>query len=144
MPNPVPSPTGLFGAVNMSASAMSAERLRMTVASENLAHAGDTRKGADGLPYARQRVLFRTVLDAQGRDTGKVDASAVPSPRFEKRYDPDHPDADAAGMVTTPGIDPILELTDLMLAGKAYEANSNAARGLMRMHENALRLSADG
>jgi flagellar basal-body rod protein FlgC len=143
MPAPI-SRDGLFGAVGIAASAMGAERLRMTTASENLAHAGDTRRGADGLPYARQRVLFRTMLDAQGRDTGRVDAQVTPSPRYERRYDPEHPDADAQGVVTTPAIDPILELTDLLIAGKAYEANANAARGLMRMHENALRIGLDG
>lgn len=132
----------LFRGVDASASALSAEQLRMTVAAENLAHAGDTAKGADGLPYARQRVRFETVLNARGAATGQVAAEVVTSPRYLQRYDPNHPDADpATGMVKEPDIDPVLELTDLLVASKAYEANTNAARGLLRMHENALRLS---
>lgn len=131
----------LFGSLEISASAMSAERLRMTVASENLAHAGDTKAPGEGLPYARQRVLFTAVLDQRGRSNGEVDADLVSSPRYIQRYEPGHPHADpVTGMVTTPEIDPILELTDLMVASRAYDANANAARGLMRMHESALRI----
>jgi flagellar basal-body rod protein FlgC len=133
---------GLFRGVDASASALSAEQLRMTVAAENLAHAGDTTKLADGLPYARQRVRFETVLDRQGNSTGQVQAEVVRSPRYLQRYDPSHPDADpATGMVKEPDVDPVLELTDLLVASKAYESNANAARGLLRMHETALRLS---
>ncbi len=132
----------LFRGVDASASALGAEQLRMTVAAENLAHAGDTAKLANGLPYARQRVHFETVLNARGQSTGQVQAEVVNSPRYLQRYDPSHPDADpATGMVKEPDIDPVLELTDLLVASKAYEANANAARGLLRMHENALRLS---
>jgi flagellar basal-body rod protein FlgC len=136
---PVPS---LFRGVDASASALDAERLRMTIAAENLAHAGDTAKLANGLPYARQRVHFQTVLDQHGRSTGAVASEVVASPRYLQRYDPSHPDADpATGMVKEPDIDPVLELTDLLVASKAYEANANAARGLMHMNESALRLS---
>lgn len=132
----------LFRGVDASASALGAEQLRMTVAAENLARAGDTAKQANGLPYARQRVRFESVLDERGAATGRVQATVVESPRYLQRYDPSHPDADpATGMVKEPDIDPILELTDLLVASKAYEANANAAKGLLRMHENALRLS---
>lgn len=133
-------PNGLFRGFDVSASAMSAERLRMTVAAENLANANSTRKLADGLPYARQRVVFRTELDEAGRQTGKVLSEVVASPRYAQRLDPSHPDADANGVVTSADIDPILEMVDLMTASKSYEANANASRGLMRMHESALRL----
>lgn len=134
-------PDRLFLGAEIAASAMSAERLRMTVAAENLAHAGDTRAPGQGLPYARQRVLFQTVIDRTGRETGEVDAAAIASPRYVQRHDPSHPHADPiTGMVTESEIDPILELTDLMVATRAYESNANAARGLMRMHENALRI----
>ncbi|MHC5067485.1 MAG: flagellar basal body rod protein FlgC [Planctomycetota bacterium] len=131
----------LFASMNASVSAMGAEKLRMDISSENLAHAGSTRKQADGLPYARQRVHFREVLDRQGQATGQVAAEVVASPRYQERYDPDHPDADpATGIVVESDINPVLELTDLMIASRAYEANSNAVRGILRMHEQALRL----
>jgi flagellar basal-body rod protein FlgC len=133
MPNP------LFFGTDISASAMSAERLRMTVATENLAHAGDSRPAGEGLPYERQRVVFQTVLDQHGR-MGQVGTEVVASPRYIQRYEPGHPHADADGMVTQTDVDPVLELTDLMIASRAYDANANAARGLIRMHESALRI----
>lgn len=133
-------PNALFGGFDISASAMSAERLRMTVAAENLANANSTNRLANGLPYARQRVIFRTELDQAGQQTGVVQTQVVASPRYEQRSDPGHPDADANGMVTSADIDPILEMVDLMTASKSYDANANASRGLLRMHESALRL----
>lgn len=142
MPDPL-SISGLFGGVNAAGSAMSAERLRMNVATENLAHANDTKPLADGKPYQRQRVLFQAAMDAQQHLNGEVDASVVKSPKYETHYDPTHPNADANGMVTVPDISPILELTDLLTASKSYDANANAARGLLKMHETALRLGQD-
>ena len=135
MPNP-----GIFTGFDASSSAMSAERLRMTVASQNLANANSTRRLEDGLPYARQRVVFRTVFDQAGRPTGAVDSQVVQSPKYASHHDPSHPDADANGVVTSADIDPVLEMVDLMIASKSYEANANAVRGAVRMHEAALRL----
>ncbi len=133
---------GLFRGVDAGASAMGAEGLRMNVAAENLAHAGDTHRLANGLPYARQRVHFQTVLDDQGRSTGTVDARIVSSPRYTQHLDPASPDADpATGVVKEPDIDPVLELTDLLVASKAFDANANAVHGLLHMHETALHLS---
>ena len=142
MPDPL-SMHGLFAGVDAAGSAMGAERLRMTVATENLAHANDTRKLADGMPYQRQRVVFQAMLDDQQRMNGEVDASVVKMPKYETRYDPTHPHADANGNVTVPEISPILELTDLLTASKSYDANANAARGLLKMHESALRLGQE-
>ncbi|MFM2092348.1 MAG: flagellar basal-body rod protein FlgC [Planctomycetota bacterium] len=137
---PLKPPTGLFAGAEISASALSAERLRMTVASENLANAGSTRRLDDGMPYKRQRVVFETVMDREGNRTGQVQATVVDDARYSLRNDPTHPDADANGMVAVPEISPILELTDLLVASKTYEANANAMRGFLKMHENALRI----
>ena len=135
-------PTRPLSGTDIAASAMSAERLRMNVATENLAHAGDSRPLANGLPYARQRVVFSTVLDQSTKDGGAVSATVVPSPRYTTRHDPSHPNADpTSGMVTESDIDPILELTDIMVATRAYDANANAARGLLKLKESALRMA---
>ena len=68
-------------------------------------------------------------------------AEVVDSPRYKERFDPDHPDADPeTGIVTVSDINPVLELTDLMVASRAHKSNSIAVRGLLRMHEQALRL----
>ncbi|MEK7412668.1 MAG: flagellar basal body rod protein FlgC [Planctomycetota bacterium] len=133
-------PNELFSGFDISASAMSAERLRMTVSAENLANAGSTRRLENGLPYARQRVVFRTELDQAGKATGHVAGEVIQSPKYVERHDPSHPDADAKGNVTQADIDPILEMVDLMTASKSYEANANASRGFISMHQAALRL----
>lgn len=130
----------IFAGVDIGASAMGAERLRMSVAAENLAHAGSTQPLENGLPYARQRVHFQTLFDQTGQRTGEVRADVVDSPRYDRFHDPDHPHADADGMVTESSIDPILELTDLMVASNSYESNVHAVKGLLRMHEQALQL----
>ena len=135
------SEDGLFKGVHASASAMAAEKLRMTVAAENLAHAGSTTPQENGLPYARQRVTFETVLDKLGNATGEVKTQVIKDPAYIERYDPQHPHADPeTGMVVESEIDPILELTDLMVANKAYETNANAVKGLMQLYDHALRL----
>lgn len=132
---------GIFTGMAISQSALAAEGRRMTVSAENLAHAGSTQPLDNGLPYARQRVHFQEMMDAYGRPTGQVNAELVESPRYTTRYEPDHPHADPeTGMVVESDIDPILELTDMMVAGRAYEANANAVRGFLRMHETALRM----
>jgi flagellar basal-body rod protein FlgC len=132
----------LFRAMDASASALGAEQLRMTASAENMAHAGSTAKLADGKPYQRQRVHFQAELDRQGRQTGRVEAELVASPRYRHYHDPNHPDADPeTGMVVVPDIDPVLEFTDMLTASRSYEANVNMVRGLMKMHEQALRLA---
>ena len=134
-------PDPLFSGLHIAASAMGAERTRMTVASENLAHAGSTEPREDGLPYKRQRAVFSEVLDNYRRPSGFVDAEVIDNARYAQRYEPDHPHADPeTGIVVESDIDPILELTDLMLAGKAYEANTNAVRSIMGMYDQALSL----
>lgn len=130
----------IFAGISAASSALSAERTRMTAAAENLANAGNTKRLADGNPYKRQRVLFSSVLDQQGKQTGAVTAKVVDSPRYTSRFEPGHPDADTNGRVIEADIDPVLELTDLMVATKSYEANVNSIRGMMKMHESALRL----
>lgn len=135
---------GLFAGFDASSSAMSAERLRMTVSAENLANAGSTRRLDDGMPYARQRVVFSSELDQAGQATGAVQAEVVKSPKYMQHYDPSHPDADANGVVTQSDIDPVLEMVDLMTATRSYEANANAVRSVVKMHEAALRLGDIG
>lgn len=129
----------MFSAFNINASGMTAQRYRMDVISENVANANTTRT-ADGTPYRRKVVSF-----AQKGDTGSfgrvlgnasrsysgqgVKVEAV----FEDHesemnmvYDPSHPDADENGYVTYPNVNIITEMTNLIDASRAYEANATA------------------
>jgi flagellar basal-body rod protein FlgC len=97
MPDPL-SVRGLFAGVDIASSAMSAERVRMLAATENLARANDSTPQADGLPYRRQRVVFQGVLNQAQEPTGQVKADVVEMAKYERRYDPSHPHADAQGL----------------------------------------------
>jgi len=130
----------LFGALGISASGMSAERLRMDVIAENLANANTT-KGADGQPYQRKEVLLQ---QAQGQSFGDVLAGVQvagiandPSP-MKKVYDPGHPDADAQGYVTMPNVNPVTEMVDLITASRSYEADTQAMNTAKTMYTKAL------
>jgi flagellar basal-body rod protein FlgC len=130
----------LFGALGISASGMSAERLRMDVIAENLANANTT-KGADGKPYQRKEVLLQ---QAPGSSFGDVLAGVKvegiandPSP-MKKVYDPGHPDADAQGYVTMPNVNPVTEMVDLITASRSYEADTQAMNTAKTMYTKAL------
>jgi flagellar basal-body rod protein FlgC len=138
---------GLFGSLGVSASGMSAERLRMDVVAENLANANTTR-GADGKPYKRQEVLlqqttgpsFAQVLGGVQSAAGGVQVDGVVSDNSPGRlvYDPGHPDANAAGYVTMPNVDPVTEMTDLITANRGYEANVQALNAAKQMFTKTL------
>jgi flagellar basal-body rod protein FlgC len=136
---------GLFDALDASGSALSAERLRMDVTAENLANAQSTR-GADGTgPYKRKQVVLEqagssfadSLQAARGvRVAGIVEDSTPP----RRVYDPGHPDADAQGYVTMPNVNTVTEMTDLIGASRAYEANVTAMQTAKSMFARTLDL----
>lgn len=135
----------LAGAINASASALDAQRARMEVAVSNMANAESTR-GPDGQPYRRREV----VLEATGGDamSGQIEAAGVrvsavledQSP-FRRRYEPSHPDADAAGFVAVPNVDVPEEMVDMLGAARAYQANLTAITLIRDTFQKALELA---
>jgi flagellar basal-body rod protein FlgC len=125
---------GLFDALNVSASGMSAERLRMDVIASNLANANTTR-GADGQPYRRQEVILQEKSPSFGEVLGGVMvAGIVDDPTPPRRvYDPGHPDADKNGYVTMPNVNPVTEMVDLITSSRGYEANVTAMNAAKQM-----------
>jgi flagellar basal-body rod protein FlgC len=125
---------GLFDALNVSASGMSAERLRMDVIASNLANANTTR-GADGQPYRRQEVILQEKSPSFGEVLGGVMvAGIVDDPTPPRRvYDPGHPDADKNGYVTMPNVNPVTEMVDLNTSSRGYEANVTAMNAAKQM-----------
>ncbi|MCS7172061.1 MAG: flagellar basal body rod protein FlgC [Armatimonadetes bacterium] len=121
----------LFRAMETSASALTAERVRMEVIAGNLANANTTR-GPEG-PYRRKVVLFAPLVNrflaslgpvAVGEARGVVVAGIVEDLSPPRRvYDPGHPDADPEGFVTLPNVNPAVEMVDLIASARAYEAN---------------------
>jgi flagellar basal-body rod protein FlgC len=134
----------IFGALDISASGLSAERMRMDVTAENLANAQTTR-GANGQPYRRKEVVLQNVqadgfqsalANAAGgmpgmgssQQAGGVQVAGIAEDPSAPRmvYDPGHPDANAQGYVAMPNVNSVTEMTDLISASRSYEANVTA------------------
>ncbi len=145
----------LFGVMGISASGLSAERTRAEVVAGNMANAESTRT-AEGGPYKRKEVVlqsqmpsgFRMQLAGAGSmmdaasSVGGVTVKAVVNDSSQPvmRYDPSHPDADANGMVAYPNINPVLEMTDLMSAARAYQMNASAVQAAKQMIQQSIEL----
>ena len=140
----------LFGGLEISASGLTAERLRMDVTAENLANAQTTR-GADGQPYRRKEVILQEVPGSFGAtlskamgagQVGGVQVAAVVEDQtpLKRVYDPGHPDADAQGYVSMPNVDTVTEMVDLIGASRAYEANVTAMQAAKQMFARTLEL----
>ena len=141
----------MFDSMHVSASGLSAERLRMDVIAQNLANANSTR-GADGQPYRRHEVVFRSADATAGAVPGGASQEAttgdlhgvepvaiVEDPSaLRSVYDPTHPDADESGYVHYPNVNPVTEMVDMMTATRAYEANVTAMNAAKNMALKAL------
>lgn len=142
-----------LSSLNISASGMTAQRMRLDVASENIANIETTRTESGG-PYRRkmvvleakdnsfQEVLNRTMGGKTTHTTAGVRATAIVDDETELKavYDPDHPDADEEGYVRTPNIDMVKEMTDSMAATRSYEANITAFNAVKLMAQKALEI----
>jgi flagellar basal-body rod protein FlgC len=131
-----------FGAMDISASGLSAQRLRMDVISENMANINTTRTSAGG-PYKRKVAVFSerpfsARLDEENRRLAesaptrkgyggvKVQEIAEDNSPGPSAYDPGHPDANADGYVAMPNVSIVEEMVDMISASRAYEANVTA------------------
>ena len=140
----------LFGMLELSGSALGAERQRAEVVASNMANVQTTRTPAGG-PYRRQLVVFQSQrvprfslalagLRSQTASAVRV-AAVVPDQRPPvMRFEPGHPDANAQGYVAYPQVDPIEEMTDLLGAVRAYELNASAVQATKNMISQSLDL----
>jgi len=140
----------LFGLLEVSASALTAERQRAEVVTSNMANAETTRT-PEGGPYRRQLVVFRAQRMPQfGMFLAGTGQRAVAGVRIDQvvadprppiqRYQPGHPDADPKGYVAYPAIDPVEETADLLGAVRAYELNASAVQSTKTMIQESLDL----
>jgi flagellar basal-body rod protein FlgC len=121
--------------LDVSATAMTANRFWLERISNNMANATTTRT-AEGGPYAREIPVFQEILAQETGEPGGVQATGVMKDRtpFPRVYNPGHPDADPQGFVTMPNVNVINEMVDMIAASRTYEANitvSNAAKNMM-------------
>jgi flagellar basal-body rod protein FlgC len=141
----------IFAPFAISASALTAERLRMDVIANNIANANTTRT-QEGGPYQRLQVFFAHRVDSSqefapmlstmtkegvplGVRVTNIQKDSAP-PRMV--FDPTHPDANAEGYVAYPNVNVVNEMVDLISAGRAYEANVTAMNASKSMILKAL------
>lgn len=138
-----------FSTLRISASGLSAERLRMDTIASNIANATTTR-GENGQPYVRKVAVFQENLDIElNNKTGKIEDNLLgvkavgiendPSP-LRKVYDPTNPDAGSDGYVTMPNVNIMNEMADMISSTRAYEANVTAMNSEKSMFMKALEI----
>ena len=131
---------GNFSSIDISASGLYAQRIRMDTIANNIANANTTRTEKGG-PYCKHEVVFRVHTNDSGDSEGVDVENVVESKEPPKMiYDPSNPDASANGMVAMPNINIVEEMVDMMTATRAYEANVQAVNAAKSMAVKALEL----
>ena len=147
---------GLFSSINIAATGMSADRVRLDVISDNMANVNTTRT-AEGGPFRRSRVIMRprvespywrspflpkTMDNGIGRGVRVVEIQKDMDAKNRLVYDPTHPDAiksgDRQGYVEMPNVDIVTEMVDMISASRSYEANAAVIEGSKAMFQRAL------
>ncbi len=141
--------SSFLNSINITGSALTAERFRMDIISQNLANI-DTTMTEGGTPYRRKQVVFeerpmdfKAALKDERRKLGggvKVTKVVESQEDFIPVYDPEHPHADENGYVMKPNVNRAEETVDLMAASTAYNANITALNIVKAMTMKALEL----
>ena len=138
-------------AIDIGASGLKAERTHLNVISMNLANAKTTRTTSGG-PYRRKEVLFKetdvgtpfskAMQTAQDRELKGVRADSIQNDNrpLKRVYEPNHPDADEEGYVSYPDINVVEEMTNMLSAMRAYEANVSTITTSKSMFTKALEI----
>ncbi len=140
---------GILDILRISSSALNAERTRMETIASNLANIHTTRTDEGG-PYKKKEVVFTTTNVSEGKGFGrmlseridgvKVEEIAESPKAFERIHDPGHPDADKDGFVTYPNVNLMEEMTDMIAATRAYEANLSVVNTTKQMFLKSLEI----
>ncbi len=137
--------------MNVSASGMSAQRLRLDIISQNIANVSTTRD-ADGNVYRRKAVVFSEkdvtpfgdiLMKSSGTVGNGVKVTQITEDTksaMRRVYDPSHPDSDEDGYVTYPNVNVVQEMTDMISASRSFEANVTAFNATKNMALKALEI----
>lgn len=143
----------MFNSINISTSALNAEKTRIDIISKNMANVNTTRS-TGGMPYRRQMVVFednkpnsfenhlskyksKNKIDNKGVKIRKIVEDDSP---FKLVYEPGHPDADENGYLKMPNVDTVKEMVDLISAQRSYDANITAINSSKSMLMKALEI----
>lgn len=136
----------MYGAFDVSASALTAQRIRLNVISANIANMSTTRNEAGEVePYKPRYVTFQTdneMTTAGGGSGVKVSSVEISQKPPQIKHQPGHPDADENGNVSYPAIDMTTEFVDAMEATRAYQANIGVMDITKNMAQQTLRILA--
>ena len=127
----------VFGPVDIAVSGMRAQGQHMEVISSNIANARTADTG-QGQPYRRLETIFRTQQEGV---SGVVVDQVVPDQSAMPRiYDPGNPKADASGYIIMPNVHMPVEMMNLSIASRSYQANAAILKRYQRMVETTLEL----
>ena len=134
----------MFDSLDISASALLAQRTRMDTIAGNIANMNTTRNTrGEPVPYRRRFAVFSSGRpDAPGKAGVSISKIAIDQGPFRKEYQPNHPDANKDGYVSYPNIDLAVEYVNALEASRAYEANVTAMEVSKAMLNASLRLLA--
>jgi flagellar basal-body rod protein FlgC len=151
---------GIFSSMNIAATGLTANRVRMDVIADNMANVSTTRT-PEGGPYKRSRVIMRPRVDSPywrspflpqsmdngiGRGVRVLEIQKDNTTEHHLRWDPTHPDAIQSGprqgYVELPNVDIVTEMVDLISASRSYEANAAIIDGSKAMFQRALSIGA--
>ncbi len=137
---------GLLDTLQITASGLTAQRLRLQTVASNMANARTTRT-EEGGPYKKQMPLLEAVRDEpfgseMDRAMSRVEVMGVVESDEPPVmvHDPGHPDADAEGYVAYPNVNVLEEMVDLMTTARTYEANANVLEMTDMMANTALEI----
>ena len=137
----------LIDTLSVTASGLTAQRVRMQTVAANLANARTTRTEAGG-PYRRRMPVFEArpqdpFSDQLGAALERVEVVEIAESDdpFVQVFDPGHPDANADGYVEYPNVNVLEEMVDMMMTARTYEANSNVVSATKAMAQTAIDIS---
>ncbi len=143
----MPQVGGIFTSFDIAASALKAERSRMTMHANNLANVNTIHdRYGENNPYRRKQIFFKpgnpsmTGSENLGVEVEKIETDY--NTELQKKYMPNHPDADKDGYVKFPNVSPALEMVDMMVAQRSFEANLASFESAKSIFNNALRIIA--
>ena len=151
---------GIFSSINIAATGLSAERVRLDVIADNMANVNTTRT-PEGGPFRRSRVIMRPRVESPywrspflpesmdngiGRGVRVLEIQKDHAAENPLRWDPTHPDAIQSGprqgYVELPNVDIVTEMVDLISASRSYEANASIIEGSKAMFQKALEIGS--